>query len=181
MQTPSTSLSLVDRVLETLDRAVPPSVAHAHCDIPCGIYDPHMAQIAALTVCRMVQLIQGLQKPAEGASKEEWDTYTMQISRYSAIKEEHAKMCEHEIIILWTDYFRPEHLQQAPELHDVVWKTTKLTSTVKQQINMDAAQQLLQGTHQIAEIFWKTKNVQTKRQPSNQGQVGGELVYPVSG
>src|ERR687885_2352998 len=178
MHTPAT---LVDRVLETFERAAPPSVAHAHCDIPCGIYDPHMAQIAALTVVRMVQLIQGLQAPSQGASKEEWDTYLMQISRYTAVKEEHAKMCEHEIIVLWTDYFKPEHLQQAPDLHEVVWKATKLTSTVKQQISMEAAQQLLAATQQIAEIFWDTKGVQTRRQPSNQGQVGGELVYPVAG
>ena len=177
MHTPST---LVDRVLQAVDRAAAPSVAYAHCDIPCGIYDPHMAQIAALTVVRMVQLIQGLPKPADGASKEEWDTYTMQISRYSATKEEHAKLCEHELIILWTDYFRPEHLEKHADLHDVVWKTAKLTSTVKQQVNMDAAQQLLAGCQQIAEYFWDTKGVKTKRQPSNQGQVGGELVYPTT-
>jgi len=177
MHTPST---LVDRVLEVVDRVAPPSVAYAHCDIPCGIYDPHMAQIAALTVVRMVQLIQGLPKPADGASKEEWDTYTMQISRYSATKEEHAKLCEHELIVLWTDYFRPEHLEKHPNLHDVVWKTAKLTSTVKQQVNMDAAQQLLSGCHQVAEMFWDTKGVKTRRQPSNQGQVGGELVYPTT-
>ena len=176
----SSSRSLVDRVFETFDRVAPPSVAYAHCDIPCGIYDPHAAQIAALTVVRMMQLIQGLQKPDGGAAKEEWDTYTMQVSRYSAVKEEHAKLCEHEIIILWTDYFRPEHLEKNPNLHDTVWKACKLTSTVKQQVNMDAAQQLLAATQQIAEIFWSTKNVQTRRQPSNQGQVGGELVYPTA-
>ncbi len=180
MHAPSASPSLVDRVLEVFDRVSPPSVAYAHCDIPCGIYDPHTAQIAALTVIRMVQLIQGLAKPGDGASKDEWDTYTMQISRYSAVKEEHAKLCEHELIILWTDYFRPEHVEKHPELHDVVWKTCKLTSQVKQQINMDLSQQLLAGTQQIAEIFWDTKGVQVKRQASNQGQVGGELVYPVS-
>jgi len=178
MHTPSTSPSLVDRVFEALDRAAPPSVAHAHCDIPCGIYDPHFAQIAALTVCRMVQLIQGLEKPAASASKQEWDTYTMQISRYAAVKEAHASMCEHEIVILWTDYFKPEHLEKHRDLHEVVWKATKLTSTVKQQINMEAAQQLLASCQQIAEIFWDTKGVKTRRQPSNQGQVGGELVYP---
>ena len=176
MQAPS----LVDRVLNTFDRVAPPSVAHAHCDIPCGIYDPHMAQIGALTVIRMVQLIQALQKPTDGASKEEWDTYAMQISRYSAVKEEHAKIVEHEIVILWTDYFKPEHLDKHADLHDVVWKTAKLTSTVKQSINMDAAQQLLAGTQQIAEIFWDTKGVTTRRQASNQGAVGGELVYPVA-
>ena len=178
MHARSTSPSLVDRVFEAFDRVAPPRIAHAHCDIPCGIYDPHAAQIAALTVVRMVQLIQGLAKPGDGGSKEEWDTYTMQISRYSAVKEEHAKICEHEIVILWTDYFKPEHLEKHSNLHDVVWKTAKLTSTVKQQINMDAAQQLLAGTHEIAEIFWDTKGVKTRRQPANQGAVGGELVYP---
>jgi nickel superoxide dismutase len=178
MHTPSTSL--VDRVFEAFDRVAPPTVAHAHCDIPCGIYDPHMAQIAALTVVRMVQLIQGLQMPGQDAAKAEWDTYMMQVSRYTAVKEEHARMCEHEIIILWTDYFKPDHLQKAPNLHDLVWRTCKLTSTVKQQINMDAAQQLLAGTQEIAEIFWDTKGVKTKRQASNQGQVGGELVYPTT-
>src|SRR5437868_13368699 len=151
MHTPSTSSSLVDRVLGAFDRIAPPSVAQAHCDIPCGIYDPHMAQIAALTVVRMVQLIQGLQAPGQSASKEEWDTYLMQISRYSAVKEEHAKMCEHELIVLWTDYFRLEHLEKHANLHDVVWKAAKLRSTVKQQINMDSAQQLLAATQQIAE------------------------------
>jgi len=172
--------SLVDRVLGVMDRVAPPEVASAHCDIPCGIYDPHSAQLAALTVVRMVQLIQGLQKPGDGASKEEWDTYTMQISRYTAVKEEHAKICEHEIIVLWSDYFKPEHLEKHSNLHDVVWKAAKLTSTVKQQINMDAAQQLLASCQQIAEIFWDTKGVQTRRQPSNQGQAGGELVYPTA-
>jgi nickel superoxide dismutase len=156
-----------------------PRVAYAHCDIPCGIYDPHAAQIAALTVIRMVQLIQGLQLPG-GSDKAASDTYAMQVSRYTAVKEEHAKIAEHEIIVLWTDYFKPEHLEKHSNLHDVVWKACKLTSTVKQQVNMDAAQQLLAATQEIAEIFWDTKGVQTKRQPSNQGQVGGELVYPVS-
>jgi nickel superoxide dismutase len=174
-------MSLADRVFEAFDRAAPPRDALAHCDIPCGIYDPHAAQIAALTVVRMVQLIQGLPQPGGNASKEEWDTYGMQISRYAAVKEEHAKICEHELIVLWTDYFKPEHLEKHSNLHDVVWKTAKLTSTVKQSISMDAAQQLLAGTQQIAEIFWDTKGVQTRRQASNQGQAGGELVYPVAG
>jgi nickel superoxide dismutase len=180
MSTRSSAPSLVDRVFGALDHVAPPTVAYAHCDIPCGIYDPHAAQLAALTVIRMVQLIQGLQKPADGAAKEEWDTYAMQISRYSAVKEEHAKIAEHEIIVLWTDYFKPEHLDKHSNLHDVVWKACKLTSTVKQQVNMDAAQQLLAATQQIAEIFWDTKGVKTKRQASNQGQVGGELVYPTT-
>lgn len=174
-------MSFVDRVFATLDRVAPPSVALAHCDIPCGIYDPHAAQIAALTVVRMMQLIQGLAKPDANANKEEWDTYSMQVARYSMVKEQHAGLCEHELVVLWTDYFKQEHLEKHPNLHEVFWKATKLTSTVKQQVNMDAAQQLLASCQQIAEIFWDTKGVQTRRQPSNQGPVGGELVYPVAG
>lgn len=139
-----------------------------------------MAQFAALTVIRMVELIQTVQKPSDTASKDEWDTYTMQMARYTAVKEDHAKTCEHEIIVLWTDYFKPEHLDRHPNLHNLVWKTTRLTSTVKQQINMEAAQELLKGCQQIAEIFWDTRGVKTKRQAANQGPVGGELVYPSS-
>lgn len=174
-------MSVLDRALQLLDRIHEPPVARAHCDIPCGIYDPHAAQIAALTVIRMVQLLQGAQPPSNNASKNDWDTYTMQVSRYTTVKEHHGQLCENEIVTLWADYFKPEHVQQHPNLHELVWNTVKLTGTVRQQINMDAAQQLLQNCQQIAEIFWQTKGVQTRRQPSNQGAVGGELVYPVAG
>ena len=169
---------LLDHFLEIVDHVAPPSVAHAHCDIPCGIYDPYIAQFAALTVIRMVQLIEALEMPSVGAGKHEWGTYVMQLSRYTAVKEEHAKMCEHEIVVLWSDYFKPKHVEEHPHLHEIVWNATRLTSAVKQQINMEAAQQLLEACRQIAEIFWDTRGVQTRRQPSNQGQVGGELVYP---
>ena len=173
-------MDLVGSMLRVTDRLSAPQTVEAHCDIPCGIYDPHNAQIAALTVIRMFQLMDGLQKPDANASKGEIDTYIQSMSRYVAVKEEHAKICEHEIIVLWTDYFKPEHLEKHPNLHDVVWKTTKLTSTVKQQLNPQAAQDLLSGVQQIAEIFWDTKGVKTRRQPSNQ-TAGGEIVYPVAG
>jgi nickel superoxide dismutase len=173
-------MSVLDRALRLVDRTHAPRPAHAHCDIPCGIYDPHGAQVAALTVVRMVQLIQALPGPNENSSKEDIDTYSMQASRYTSVKEEHAKLCEHELVVLWTDYFKPEHLEKHPNLHDVFWKATKLTSTVKQSISMDSAQQLLASCQQIAEIFWDTKGVQTKRQATNQGAAGGEFVYPVA-
>src|SRR5439155_8896201 len=140
-------------------------------------YDPHQAQLAALTVIRMVQLVQNLPLPSANASKEEQDAYDNSFGRYVAVKEEHAKIVEHEVIILWTDYFKPEHLEKHPNLHEVVWKTCKLTSTVKQQISMDASQQLLAGVQQIAEIFWDTKGAGTRRQPSLH-PAGWELVYP---
>ncbi len=172
-------MRLIDRALATVERLLPAEEASAHCDIPCGIYDPHAAQIAALTTVRMFQLIDALPEPAANAPKAERDLYDAQISRYTAVKEDHAKLCEEELVILWTDYFRPEHLEKHANLHDVVWKTTKLCSTVKQQMNPQAAQDLLAGCQQVAEIFWDTKGVKTKRQTSNQ-TVGGELVYPAS-
>jgi nickel superoxide dismutase len=174
-------MTIVNRAVQLLDRVSRPRTARAHCDIPCGIYDPHAAQVAALTVIRMVQLIEALPKPADGASPAERDTYTAQISRYTAVKEEHAKICEHELVVLWTDYFKPEHTEKHANLHDVFWKATKLTSTVKQSISMDASQQLLASCQQIAEIFWDTKGVPTRRSPSNQGAAGGEFVYPAAG
>ena len=172
-------MAVFDGLLRFMDRLSPPRVAEAHCDIPCGIYDPHQAQVGALTVIRMFQLMDQLEKPGSNAGKEELEAYNQNLSRYVAVKEEHAKMVEDEIKILWTDYFKPEHLEQFPNLHDVVWKTSKLTSTVKQQVNMQAAQDLLAGVQQIAEAFWATKGVKTRRQPSNQ-PAGGEIVYPAA-
>jgi len=169
-------MSILDSALEVLDRLSPPRVVQAHCDIPCGIYDPHAAQIAALTCIRMIQLMQALPKPDNGASKEQWDTYAMQMARYTAVKEEHAALCEHELTVIWTDYFKPEHVEKHPKLPELYWKTAKLTSQVKQTNDMNAAQQLLAGVQEFAEIFWDTKGVKTRRGPSNQ-TVGGELVY----
>jgi nickel superoxide dismutase len=172
-------MGLMDDARQLLERSREPRTVEAHCDIPCGIYDPHTAQIAALTVIRMYQLIGNLEMPGMDSTKEQRDAYLNSLSRYVAVKEEHAKIAEHEIVILWSDYFRPEHLEKYPNLHDLVWKTCKATSQVKQTLNMQAAQDLLAGCQEIAEIFWATKGVQTRRQPSGQ-PTGGELVYPVA-
>lgn len=156
-----------------------PKVVYAHCDIPCGIYDPHAAQLAALTVIRMHQLISDLPKPGPDTKPPDRDTYVQQISRYTKTKEEHAEICKHELRVLWGDYFKPDHLKQAPELHQLFWDAMKLASKVRQEINMAAAKDLLAKVQQIADIFWKSKNTQTRRQPSLH-TVGEELVYPVT-
>ena len=166
-------MKLVDRAIAAVQGRLPAEEASAHCDIPCGIYDPHNLQVAAHTVIRMVQLLDGL---PDNLDKATLNT----AARHIAVKEEHAAIAEHEIIVLWTDYFKPEHVEKFPDLHDVVWKTAKLTSTVKQQVSMDAAQQLLAGAQQIAEMFWQSKGVQTRRVPSGQ-PTGGEIVQPVLG
>ena len=156
-----------------------PRIAHAHCDIPCGIYDPHGAQIAALTIVRMNQLIAELPKPGPQTTPEERDAYVHKLSRYTKVKEEHAEACKHELRVIWGDYFTPDHLKQFPELHGLFWDAMKLASKARQEISLQVAQDLLAKVQAIAEIFWKTKGATAHRQPSLQ-KSGGELLYPVA-
>ena len=149
MHATSTSTSLVDRVLDVFDRASPPSVAYAHCDIPCGIYDPSAATIAAQTVAKMIEKITG----ATGSDDASRNTYIRSI----AVKEEHAQICKKELLILWTDYFKPEHLEKYPKLHDTFWKAAKLCSKNKQSVDAAAAADLQAAVKEIADIFWATK------------------------
>ncbi len=169
--------TLLRNALRFVDRISPPETVHAHCDIPCGIYDPHLAQIAAQTVVRMNQLIDDLARPDANAGKEEHDRYYNSLARYIAVKEEHAELCKHEVRVIWGDYFKPEHQEKHPELSTIVWNIMKLGSKVRQNVDMQAAQDLLAEVQTFAEIFWTTKDASVKRQPSRQA-VGGESVYP---
>jgi nickel superoxide dismutase len=169
--------SLVSRALRAIDGMAPPDTAHAHCDIPCGIYDPHLLQLAALTMVRMNQLIDALE--SGGQEKSAWDTYMHQMSRYTTVKEEHAELLKREVRIIYGDYFKPEHAEKYPELKDLVWNLLKLGSKARQGIDMQAAQDALTQAHRFAEIFWETKGVATKKQPSNQA-AGGEFVVPAN-
>jgi nickel superoxide dismutase len=169
--------AVASRALRALDRIAPPATAHAHCDIPCGIYDPHLAQIAALSVIRMNQLIANLEAPGEG--KENADKYHHALARYTTVKEEHAELAKREVRVIWGDYFKPEHSQKFPELHQLTWDILKVAGTARQNINMEAAQELLTKLHRFAEIFWESKGVATKKQSSNQA-VGGEIVVPAN-
>lgn len=161
--------NIISRGLRTIDRVAAPGVVEAHCDIPCGIYDPHAMQIAALSVVRMNQLIEALAGD-EGKTK-------ANLSRYITVKEDHAEIVKKEARIIWGDYFKAEHLEKYPDLNDFVWGMLKLAGKNKQEINLQVAQDLLAQTQKFAEIFWDTKGVKTKRAPSNQA-VGGELVVP---
>ncbi len=155
-----------------------PILVHAHCDVPCGIYDPHTAQIAALGVVRMNQLIAELPKPGPQTGPQELEAYQHKLARYTHVKEINAEACKHELRIIWGDYFTPEHLQKFPDLHGLFWETMKLASKTRQEVNLQAAQDLLAKVQRIAEIFWKSKNVEVRKQPSLQ-KSGGELLYPV--
>lgn len=126
-------------------------VAYAHCDVPCGIYDPKPAQIAATTVLKMVNLIHEL--PKENPTEEDRNKFV----RCVWTKEEHARKCKEEILILWTDYFKPEHFDKYPDLTDKIKAATKLCSENKQHIDEKLATDLVKAVNEIAEIFAETK------------------------
>jgi len=168
-----------DWLIEFRDTVVPPKMVDAHCDIPCGIYDPHEAQIAALTVLRMDQLIGELAHPAPEAKLEERAAYVSKMSRYTAVKEQHAERVKHEVRVIWGDYFTPDHAKQFPQAHELVWKIMKQASKCRQGVAAADAQELLKLVQDFAEVFWQTKGAKTKKQPSMQ-KSGGDLVVPVS-
>jgi nickel superoxide dismutase len=163
--------------LGIVDAVRPARVVHAHCDIPCGIYDPHEAQIAALTVVRMDQLIGELAKPAAGAKPEDVEAYQAKLARYVVVKEVHSERVKAELRVLWGDYFTPDHLKQYPTLHETFWMAMKAASKARQGTNSADALELSKKVQEIAEIFWKSKGAKTQRLPSMQ-KSGGEMVYP---
>ena len=147
------------KFISTLKGWWPAHEAYAHCDIPCGIYDPIAAKIAAQTVLKMVMRIGASEQPSATASAADRASYVNTIGRYITVKEEHAELVKKELDILWHDYFRPDHLEKYPDLHSTVWQANKLASKNKQSVDMDAAKQLVDTVDSIAETFWATKGV----------------------
>ena len=129
--------------------------AHAHCDIPCGIYDPISAKIAAQTVLKMAVRMEAID--LSGGVKEV--AQPNGIARLINVKEEHSQLVKNELNILWSDYFKPEHLEKYPNLHDLFWNGNKLASTNKQGVSSDSAKKLVQIVDEISKIFWATKGV----------------------
>jgi nickel superoxide dismutase len=161
------------RLLEKLDRVVGFQEAKAHCDIPCGIYDPITAQIDALTVIRMVDLMQEL-----GAGKsEDKVAFHNSMARYIAVKEQHAEDCKHEIRVIWGDFIKPEHVEKYPQLNELVHKIMKLGSKARQTADREAAVALLEAVNEFAEIFWQIKGVKTKKAKAPYAP-GEKVVYP---
>jgi nickel superoxide dismutase len=160
-------------LLNTLDQKFPFQRASAHCDIPCGIYDPIVAQIAALTVVRMVDLIKDLE--AKGVSDA---TAHNSMARYIAVKEEHAEKVKHEIRVIWGDFIKPQHVEKHPETTEVVQKVLQLGSKARQTVDREAAVQLVEAVNQFAQIFWDAKGIPTKRAKAPYAPAL-ELVYPV--
>ncbi|ASK79618.1 superoxide dismutase, Ni [Paraphotobacterium marinum] len=126
----------------------------AHCDIPCKIYDPHHAQVAVLTMIRMIDLIQELN------GKDSLNiTEQTRLIRFVSQKEEHGVILKNEIRVIWGDYFKTPQFEKFPEIHELTHSIMLLTSKVKQEINRDDALELLKKVNRFSEIFWLTKGV----------------------
>jgi len=158
-----------------VNRLFPLEEASAHCDVPCGIYDPHYAQIAALTVVRMNQLIEAMEPPAmEPVSR---NNYMHALVRYTTAKEEAAELVKHEVRIIRGDFFKPDNSpDNIGAITDGIMKTA---SAARQKIDADAANKLLDLVNDFAEAFWTAKGVKTKKQSTNQA-AGGEFVVPAA-
>ncbi len=151
------NMGILRTMINTLDKAFGFEVAYAHCDVPCGIYDPHAAQVAAHTVVRMDMLLADLMKAADNANAEGRN----KAIRYVAVKEQHAEIVKHEVEVLWGDYFKTENAPK--ELHELVWNTLKLASKAKQSTDIKTADDLLESVQKVAEAFWASKKVETVR------------------
>ena len=137
-------MRIADHLLALVDRVSPPAVVHAHCDLPCGVYDPAQARIEAESV----------KATMEKANASDDESFKV---RAAIIKEERADLVKHHLWVLWTDYFKPEHLAKHPQLHELFWKATKAAGESKKTNDPKVAQGLLDQIKEIDTLFWETK------------------------
>ncbi len=138
-------MPIADRLLSTIDRILPPAtVVRAHCDLPCGVYDPAQARNEAESVKACKDKFNASDDPV---FKE----------RAVAIKEERSDLVKHHLWVLWTDYFKPEHLEKHPNLHDLFWSATKAAGEAKKTTDVAVAQRLLDSIGEIDTVFRATK------------------------
>jgi nickel superoxide dismutase len=133
--------------MRLLTRLLAPKVtAHAHCDLPCGVYDPAQARIEAESVKAICQKYQDNSDP-------EFRT------RALIIKEQRSELVKHHLWVLWTDYFKPPHFAKYPQLNQLFNEATKLAGGggTKSSTDVATADQLLAKIDEIAKIFWDTK------------------------
>jgi nickel superoxide dismutase len=116
---------------------------YAHCDLPCGVYDPAQARIEA-------ESVKAIQDKMAGFTGDDRVRAIM-------IKEERAELVKHHLMVLWADYFKPPHLEKYPDLHDKFWMAIKQASECKHHSEPEEGQKLLDQIDEIAKIFWETK------------------------
>ena len=137
-------MSILPRLLRLADRLSPSETVRAHCDLPCGVYDPAQARIEA----ESVHMIQGKYQDSDDAEFRD---------RAIQIKEERADLVKHHLWVLWTDYFKPNHLEAHPDLHEKFWNATKLAGESKKSLDPAQGQKLIDAITEVADIFKATK------------------------
>ena len=142
---------MLNTIAAQIRKWFPAPEVSAHCDGPCGVYDPASARIYAEAVLSMTKKILDLD-PKAGDHKT-----ANTLSRYIAIKEEQAQKTKEDLLILWTDYFKPVHLEKYPDLHDTFWNAAKLCSACKVEVSLEHATKLLTTVEKIHNMFWATK------------------------
>ena len=147
---------MLDKAMNYLRNQTTAQTAEAHCDGPCGVYDPSSVRIAAEAAVSMTKKILAL-TPPDASNAAAMAAYLNTLTRYVAIKEEQAHLAKTELLVLWTDYFKPHHLEQYPNLHDTFWKAAKLCSSVKVEVSAVHAQELMDAVEEIHNIFWASK------------------------
>ncbi len=157
------------QLIQKLDRKFGFETAKAHCDVPCGIYDPIVAQINALTVVRMMDLMAALE--GEGPA------YDNSMSRYIAVKEEHAEKAKHEIRVIFGDFINDAHIEKYPELPALFHKIMKLGGKARQTAARENGVAFVEAVNEFAEIFWAVKGVATKKAKAPYAPAL-EVVYP---
>ena len=162
------------KIAKKMDQLHPVDVVDAHCDIPCGIYDPHQALIGALTVIRMVDLMENLVNTHSDGKVE----FHNSMARYVAVKEEHAELAKHEVRVIWGDFMKAAHVEQFPQLPTLVHKIMQLGSKSRQTADRETALAFLEALNEFAEIFWQIKGKETKRVKAPYS-VSEEMVVPV--
>ena len=145
------------RLMARLQKRIPAPPVDAHCDGPCGIYDPASARVAAEAVRSMTKKILALELP-DPTDSAAVVRYHNTLGRFVTIKEEQAELTKRELLILWTDYFKPPHLEAFPDLHDTFWKAAKLCSSCKVEVSAEHADELIAAIEQIHGIFWASKS-----------------------
>ena len=122
------------------------TTVHAHCDLPCGVYDPAQAKLEA-------QSVKACMEKYAASSDNDFKV------RATAIKEERCELVKHHLWVLWTDYFKPNHFEAYPNLHALFNEATKLAGAGGTKASMDVAvaDKLIAKIDEIAEIFWATK------------------------
>ena len=131
-------MNLIERILR------PTHVAYGHCDLFCGVYDPAQAKIEAMSCLKVAQKYE--------ASDDE-----VFRARAIAIKEERAELVKHHLSVLWTDFFKPHHVEQFPGLHDLFWRAIKAAGDAKKSMDPAVSQGLIDLIDEISDVFWQTE------------------------